>query len=92
VVQVDLNFQVLFEAMIKKLSNPADLIDPLSFLRNFLEKTMNATKLKAKEEAALDYLTESETLKNDPEAQAVAASLRNKKYGHSLPTAFDMEV
>lgn len=78
--------------MIKKLSNPADLIDPLSFLRNFLEKTMNATKLKTKEEAALDYLTESETLKNDPEAQAVAALLRKKKYGHSLPTAFDMKV
>ena len=78
--------------MIKKLSNPADLIDPLFFLRNFLEKTMNATKLKTKEEAALDYLTESETLKNDPEAQAVAILLRKKKYGHSLPTAFDMEV
>ena len=78
--------------MIKKLSNPVDLIDPLSFLRDFLEKTMNATKLTTSQEAALDYLTESETLKNDPEAQAVAALLRKKKYGHSLPTAFDTEV
>ena len=48
-----------------------DLIDPLEFLRNFLEKTMNATKLTASQEAALDYL-ESKALKNDPEAQAVA--------------------
>ena len=53
-----------------------DLIDPLEFLRNFLEKTMNATKLTASQEAALDYLTESKTLKNDPEAQAVATLLR----------------
>lgn len=78
--------------MIKKLSNPVDLIDPLAFLRDFLEKTMNATKLTTSQEAALDYLTESETLKNDPEAQAVVTLLRKKKYGHTLPTAFDMEV
>lgn len=68
-----------------------DLIDPLEFLRNFLEKTMNATKLTSSQEAALDYL-ESKALKNDPEAQAVATLLRKKKYGHTLPTAFDMEV
>ena len=68
-----------------------DLIDPLEFLRNFLEKTMNATKLTASQEAALDYL-ESKALKNDPKAQAVAMMLRKKKYGHTLPTAFDMEV
>ena len=68
-----------------------DLIDPLEFLRNFLEKTMNATQLTASQEAALDYL-ESKALKNDPEAQAVAMMLRKKKYGHTLPTAFDMEV
>ena len=68
-----------------------DLIDPLEFLRNFLEKTMNATKLTASQEAALDYL-ESKALKNDPEAQAVTMMLRKKKYGHTLPTAFDMEV
>ena len=52
---------------------------------------MNATKLTASQEAALDYF-ESEALKNDPEAQAVAMMLRKKKYGHTLPTAFDMEV
>ena len=69
-----------------------DLIDPLEFLRNFLEKTMNATKLTTSQEAALKYLTETETLKNDPEAQAVASLLQEKKYGHSLPTAFDMRV
>ena len=68
-----------------------DLIDPLEFLRNFLEKTMNATKLTASQEAVLDYL-ESGALKTDPEAQAVATMLRKKKYGHTLPTAFDMEV
>ena len=68
-----------------------NLIDPLEFLRNFLEKTMNATKLTAWQDAALDYL-ESKALKNDPEAQAVATLLRKKKYGHTLPTAFDMEV
>ena len=78
--------------MIKKLTSPVDLIDPNKFLRDFLEKTMNATKLTTSQEAALMYLTESETLKNDPEAQAVASLLRKKKYGHSLPTAFDMEV
>ena len=78
--------------MIKTLTSPADLIDPLEFLRNFLEKTMDATKLSASQEAALKYLTETETLKNDPEAQAVAALLREKKYGHSLPTAFDTKV
>ena len=54
-----------------------DLIDPLEFLRNFLEKTMNATKLTASQEVALDYL-ESKALKNDPEAQAVATLLRKK--------------
>jgi ABC-type oligopeptide transport system substrate-binding subunit len=68
-----------------------DFIDPLEFLRNFLERTMNATKLTASQEVALDYL-ESKALKNDPEAQAVAMMLRKKKYGHTLPTAFDMEV
>ena len=45
---------------------------------------MNATKLTASQEAALDYL-ESKALKNDPEAQAVAMMLRKKKYGHTLP-------
>jgi hypothetical protein len=69
-----------------------DLIDPLEFLRNFLERTMNATKLSASQEAALKYLTETETLKNDPEAQAVASLLQEKKYGHSLPTAFDTKI
>jgi len=78
--------------VIKTLTSPADLIDPNKFLRDFLEKTMNATKLTTSQEAALKYLTESETLKNDPEAQAVASLLQEKKYGHSLPTAFDMEV
>ena len=78
--------------MIKKLTSPADLIDPLEFLRNFLEKTMDATKLSASQEAALKYLTETETLKNDPEAQAVASLLQEKKYGHSLPTAFDTKI
>ena len=78
--------------MIKKLTSPADLIDPNEFLRNFLEKTMNATKLTTSQEAALKYHTETETLKNDPEAQAVASLLQEKKYGHSLPTAFDMRV
>ena len=78
--------------MIKKLTSPADLIDPLEFLRNFLEKTMDATKLSASQEVALKYLTETETLKNDPEAQAVATLLQEKKYGHSLPTAFDTKI
>jgi hypothetical protein len=78
--------------VIKKLTSPADLIDPLEFLRNFLEKTMDATKLSASQEAALKYLTETETLKNDPEAQAVASLLQEKKYGHSLPTAFDTKI
>ena len=78
--------------MIKKLTSPADLIDPNEFLRNFLEKTMNATKLSTSQEAALKYLTETEKLKDDPEAQAAASKLQEKKYGHSLPTAFDMKV
>jgi len=78
--------------MIKTLTSPADLIDPNEFLRNFLEETMDATKLTTSQEAALKYLTETETLKNDPEAQAVASLLQEKKYGHSLPTAFDMRV
>ncbi len=78
--------------MIKTLTSPADLIDPLEFLRNFLEKTMDATKLSASQEVALKYLTDTETLKNDPEAQAVASLLRVKKYGHSLPTAFDTKI
>jgi|TARA_R100000084_G_scaffold108676_2_gene71961 hypothetical protein len=78
--------------VIKTLTSPADLIDPLEFLRNFLEKTMDATKLSASQEVALKYLTDTETLKNDPEAQAVASLLRVKKYGHSLPTAFDTKI
>ena len=78
--------------MIQPLTSPADLIDPNEFLRNFLEETMDATKLTTAQEGALKYLTETETLKNDPEAQSVAAFLREKKYGHSLPTAFDMKV
>ena len=69
-----------------------DLIDPLASLGNFLEKTMNAAKLTTAQEAVLDYLQDSKTLKNDPEAQAVAAKLQKKKYGHSLPTALDTEV
>ena len=67
------------------------LIDPLEFLRDFLEKTMDATKLKAKEELVLDYLRDVKGLKNDPEAQAVVDLLQKKKYGHNLPTAFDTE-
>ena len=78
--------------MIKTLTSPADLIDPNEFLRNFLEETMDATKLTTSQEGALKYLTETETLKNDPEAQAVASLLQEKKYGHNLPTAFDMKV
>ena len=78
--------------MIQPLTSPADLIDPNEFLRNFLEETMDATKLTASQEGALKYLTETETLKNDPEAQAVVSLLQEKKYGHSLPTAFDMKV
>jgi|TARA_R100000479_G_scaffold133391_1_gene70818 hypothetical protein len=78
--------------VIETLINPADLIDPNEFLRNFLEEIMDATKLTTSQEGALKYLTETETLKNDPEAQAVAALLREKKYGHSLPTAFDTKV
>ena len=38
-----------------------------------------------------DYL-ESKALKNDPEAQAWRPYCVRKKYGHTLPTAFDMEV
>ena len=53
---------------------------------------MDATKLSASQEVALKYLTDTETLKNDPEAQAVASLLRVKKYGHSLPTAFDTKI
>jgi hypothetical protein len=68
------------------------LIDPLKFLRDFLEKTMNATKLTASQEAALQYLRDTKGLKDDPEAQAVAALLQQKKYGHSLPTAFDTKL
>ncbi len=74
------------------ITSPVDLIDPLEFLRNFLEKTMDATKLSASQEVALKYLTDTETLKNDPEAQAVASLLREKKYGHTLPTAFDTKI
>ena len=69
-----------------------DLIDPLKFLRDFLERVMDATKLSAGEEYVLKTLKSQEDLKSDPEAQAVAALLQEKKYGHSLPTAFDTKI
>lgn len=68
------------------------LIDPLRFLRDFLERVMDATKLSAGEEYVLKTLKSQKDLKNDPEAQAVAALLQEKKYGHSLPTAFDTKI
>ena len=69
-----------------------DLIDPLKFLRDFLERVMDATKLSAGEEYVLKTLKSQEGLKNDPEAQAVVTLLQEKKYGHSLPTAFDTKI
>lgn len=69
-----------------------DLIDPLNFLRDFLERVMDATKLSAGEEYVLKTLKSQEGLKSDPEAQAVATLLQEKKYGHSLPTAFDTKI
>lgn len=69
-----------------------DLIDPLKFLRDFLERVMDATKLSAGEEYVLKTLKSQKDLKSDPEAQAVATLLQEKKYGHSLPTAFDTKI
>ena len=51
---------------------------------------MNATKLTASQEAALDYL-ESKALKNGQKRKPWRLYCK-KKYGHTLPTAFDMEV
>lgn len=69
-----------------------DLIDPLKFLRDFLERVMDATKLSAGEEYVLKTLKSQKDLKSDSEAQAVATLLQEKKYGHSLPTAFDTKI
>ena len=53
---------------------------------------MDATKLSAGEEYVLKTLKSQKDLKSDPEAQAVATLLQEKKYGHSLPTAFDTKI
>ena len=72
--------------MIKKLTSPADLIDPNKFLETLEDYECRLT---TSQEAALKYLTEMRRWKTT-EAQTVVT--RRKKYGHSLPTAFDMKV
>ena len=61
-----------------------DLIDPLKFLRDFLERVMDATKLSAGEEYVLKTLKSQKDLKSDPEAQAVATLPSYQRYSRPL--------